>query len=232
MWRGLEMSLTVGLPLAVLVAVVAAGAAGLRALRRPGRRATAARPVRAPGRRGTLARRVCVVLLCAVTLTVTATQESYVVATTPGTGQELAAEPAHAGPVSAAVRRIQVGDWGHYGGLALLRRFDADLGRISTALRRAAAAGTGQLDPAAFRPSCADLERVAKRADAYFAVPDTQGQALWRSFVSRSGTTGRDCVAALADQDGPGFIRSMGELAATGRTVRALALRLRTLGAG
>jgi hypothetical protein len=156
-----------------------------------------------PANRGL--RRLPVVALFIAAVAITASSEAYGAQINP-----LRHVPARTLPLrvvdgvttSPRMRAIQTIYWEHLGGGELMQRFFDDTDRIAKALSDGP--GGPQADVSRVRPACADLNRFARDASAFFRVPDPQAQQLWQTLITQAGKSGADCVQALVRQ--PHFV--------------------------
>jgi hypothetical protein len=185
------------------------------------KRQHAAQPIpTGEGRDRFAARRLCVGVLCAAAAGVTVRGEAALLDAEPSSKQEAAADLQVMVPVgelpavSAEMRAMQVLAWRNLGAGELVRRYADALERLGTAQIQAADAAdaanspSAEIDPATFRPICADIGQVARDADRYFRVPDPQGQVLWRRFIDQAAKGSQECQRSLDQEDGDLFMAS------------------------
>ncbi|MFC5720966.1 M48 family metalloprotease [Streptomyces gamaensis] len=221
--------------LGVAAAVVAAAVVSVagRARRRRVRDA-AVRPA-ARSRYAPLVRRLVVGVLCAVAVAATVTARTSSAQDGPGQADPaIVRNPATArepGPIAAdasQTRRIQVLAWHSHGGKELLTRFiNATMG-----FARLLDQGHGEVDASRVRAFCTDFDRIARDADAFFRIPDAQGQAYWKKFVAQLGRTSRTCLQAVDRSDGRLLLQADEELVQTARLGQSASQRLETVARG
>ncbi|MFI7649281.1 M48 family metalloprotease [Micromonospora sp. NPDC049460] len=210
---------------AVTAVIAAATVSAIRQVWTPGgHHAAKARPAR-EGRGGLVARRLCVGVLCAAAVGVTVLEEASLLDMKRSSKREAAANvqlmvPVGEPPaVSAETRAMQVLAWKNLGAGDLVRRYADALERLGTAQIQAADAADAansaraEIDPATFRPICADIGQVARDADRYFRVPDPQGQVLWRRFIEQAAKGSQECQQSLDQGDSALFTASNDSIA-------------------
>jgi Zn-dependent protease with chaperone function len=193
-------ALATGAFAAVIMAVIASAIQAART--RTARPPAMALPDRTGTRHGLARRRACVSVLT-VAATATAVAGSILWAqrnalmgkTSTETAVALAAKPPGAMPVSARIRGLQVAAWYGFVGQDIERRQLAAVRRLGALVTKA------EKDPAIsaslFLPICADLNRIARDADAALKIPDPQIQALWRKFITQLAAGSTDCIRAV-----------------------------------
>ncbi|MFH8681620.1 M48 family metalloprotease [Streptomyces lydicus] len=186
-------------PIPVVAALAAAFAAAVVSVLHRGltarRPRTALAPVPGrwqPARDHLLARRLCVGVLCAAALAVTATDlfnpavsRSTVRDSAPGRDRTAVAP-------SPRTRALQVYSWEVYGGLRLERRFLAVNRGLGALVRNPHA-----IDESRTRAQCAQFRRFAHDAARYFPVPDPRSQSFWRRAQTYAVRGAAHCDRAL-----------------------------------
>ncbi|MFI0220422.1 M48 family metalloprotease [Streptomyces lydicus] len=202
-------------PTPILAALAAAFAAAVVSVlhrtltaRRP-RTALASVPVQwHPVRDHLLARRLCVGVLCAATLTVTAT-DLFNPAVSRSTAHDAApGQDRTAATPSPKTRALQVYAWEAYGGLNLERRFIAINRGLDPLIQNPHA-----IDESRTRAQCAQFRRFAHDAARYFPVPDPQSQTFWRRAQTYATRGAANCDSAL--DRASGHLPGSGHLLAT-----------------
>ncbi|MFD5813991.1 M48 family metalloprotease [Streptomyces sp. NPDC127038] len=232
--RGFRLIMGPTLVLAALAAVLVAAVVSVlhRALSaRRTRTAPASVPGQWPPVRGhLLTRRLCVGVLCAATLAVTAT-DLVNPAVRRSTAQTAASVQDRTGTTaSPRTRALQVYAWEMYGGLGLERRFIA----VSTGLEPLIQ-NPHAIDESRTRAQCARFRRFAHDAARYFPVPDPRSQTYWRRAQTYSADGATNCDHALdrasAHLPGSGHLlaTALNEFADAMESVGAMSVRNRSI---
>lgn len=234
-WPGIASVMSY-LPVAGMViaaATVLPVTAGQRWHRRKATGTPAVPPVAGP-RLALRARRITVVVLSVVSVgsvlavdTGTAGTRSPVIAA-PSLAQ-YRAPPSHAPTPSPHARALQISAWWSYGGKDLIDRTDRGIARLGAAMTDVANSRARTLDKTRFHGLCASIGETARQADAYFRVPDPQGQALWFKAVGHAKKAVSDCLRSLHDDNSSLFYASADEFATAERVLAALVDRLSAL---
>ena len=139
------------------------------------------------------------------------------------------APPPHGPTLSPRTRALQISAWWSYGGKDLIHQTDRGIARLGAAMTDAANSRARTLDKTRFHGLCDSIGRTARRADAYFRVPDPQGQILWFKAVDQAKKAAADCLRSLHDDNSDLFFVSASEFATAAKTLTSLIDRFSTL---
>lgn len=212
--------------LALIAAIPAAGlVVGARAVTARWRR-NQPLAVDVPGRARMVVRRAFVTVVVSMAMTLTIARWSVVPASVAtaalpepsgSAAPSINVVPPMAVPTGVPLKAIKMSAWANQGGRSLMLRFLDVHGKFAVAIsdlkaQKPGANGKVKVDEAPIRPLCASLETIAEEAAHYAAVPDTQAQTSWRSFVEHATRAGRECSRSFEIGDSQSFIAALTDL--------------------
>ena len=203
---------------AVIAIGLAAAGFMIRRLDRRGKKPTVKAFLPSATQRGQVVRRIGATALGALMVGLVTASAADHSGNNTSTSAVTAASTAVVKPVSAQTRASQVASWGYDGGVDLLDRYNAVARGYLDLLQRS----RGSVHSSLVRPFCRDFDRLAQDADAYFQVPDSQTQALWRTFIGELRAIGQDCDEAVSQLNGDLLTRVADEVNTAADTVTAV----------
>jgi Zn-dependent protease with chaperone function len=207
---------------AVVAALLATGLANL--VRRLARQGVQPLRLRRPvNRQDNLAiRRVCVAVICVAALGLAGTQEvnpQFAYRNQSSHSDHLDAYLTATSSPSPEVRKFQIRAWYKYGGDGLfgnlaqiVSSISSILGALSQLPDPDAALKDGNSNFVLLRSACFDMEQWTKKADAYFVIPDSQGQLIWSKALVQIKEGSAGCQDALAQRNGTLLVTSLDEV--------------------
>jgi Zn-dependent protease with chaperone function len=220
------------LGIAIYLAAIAA-LAGTALTRLLGRFAPRTHDTSAPARSIALHRTV---VLATFALVAALTMESATVywhSTGPATASGRLIQDQSAAP-DAGKREFQA--WLLVGGQELLNNVRTDFqhaGQTTLDIARSArqsgqhTVGMDQLSK--LDPICTSMVRDATEAQSFAPIPDARTHGSWRTVLEKTRQSGRDCIRALREGDGPLFTSFLAESTAAANALHQLSPRLATL---